>query len=79
MTNNEKLVICFMESLNINKEIIVDSLEYQGITQWDSMAHMMLVAEIETKFDIMLDTEEILAMSSVEEIKKILGSHDITF
>lgn len=77
--NNEKLITCFTDALNINKEIVIDSLKYQGIPQWDSIAHMALVAKIETNFEIMLDTEEILDMSSVGEIKKILTNHNINF
>ncbi len=79
MDNNEKLIFCFTDALKITKDLVIDSLKYQGIPQWDSIAHMALVAEIENKFDIMLDTEEILDMSSVIEIKRILGNHDINF
>ena len=79
MTNNEKLIFCFTNALKISGDIVIDSLKYQSIPQWDSIAHMALVAEIENGFDIMLDTEEILDMSSVSEIKKILGKHDINF
>ncbi len=79
MTNNEKLILCFTNALKISGDIVIDSLKYQSIPQWDSIAHMALVAEIENGFDIMLDTEEILDMSSVSEIKKILGKHDINF
>ena len=77
--NNEKLINCFTESLKINKNVVNDSLKYQSIPQWDSIAHMTLVAQIENTFEIMLDTEEILDMSSVSEIKKILSNHDIKF
>ena len=79
MDNNEKLILSFTNALKIGEHLIIDSLKYQSIPQWDSIAHMALVAEIENEFDIMLDTEEILDMSSVYEIKKILGNHDINF
>ena len=59
--------------------MVNDNLKYQSIPQWDSIAHMALVAQVENQFDIMLDTEEILDMSSVGEIKKILNTHDINF
>ena len=79
MTNNEKLIICFEDSLNINRDIVIDSLKYQSIPQWDSIAHMSLVAKIEDQFEIMLETEEILDMSSVLQIKKILKKYDLNF
>ncbi len=79
MTNNEKLKLCFKESLKIEENLFNDSLKYQSIPQWDSIAHMTLVAKIESEFEIMLDTEEILDMSSVFKIKEILGEHKIKF
>tara|TARA_A100001388_G_scaffold153297_1_gene113969 strand:+ start:113 stop:352 length:240 start_codon:yes stop_codon:yes gene_type:complete len=79
MKNYEKLINCFTESLKISEDLVNDNLKYQSIPQWDSIAHMALVAQVESQFDIMLDTEEILDMSSVSEIKKILTKHDIKF
>ena len=79
MNNDEKLISCFTNALKIQKDLVIDSLKYQSIPQWDSIAHMALVAEIENLFDVMLDTEEILDMSSVSEVKKILGNHEINF
>ena len=40
---------------------------------------MALVAELENAFALMLDTEEIIAMSSVAEIRRILGAHGVAF
>ena len=79
MNNVQKLIDCFTNALKIQKDLVIDSLKYQSIPQWDSIAHMALIAEIENQFDIMLDTEEILDMSSVSEVKKILGNHEIDF
>ena len=79
MKNYEKLINCFTEALKINEDLVNDNLKYQSIPQWDSIAHMALVAQVENQFEIMLDTEEILDMSSVYEIKKILIKHDIEF
>tara|TARA_B100002051_G_C16667823_1_gene602771 strand:- start:179 stop:418 length:240 start_codon:yes stop_codon:yes gene_type:complete len=79
MKNYEKLINCFTESLKISEDLVNDNLKYQSIPQWDSIAHMALVSQVESQFDIMLDTEEILDMSSVSEIKKILTKHDIKF
>jgi len=59
--------------------MVVDSLAYQSISEWDSVGHMALVAGLEEAFDIMLDTDDIIDMSSVAKAKEILGKHDITF
>lgn len=79
MTNQEKLVQSFVESLGIKPELIVDELKYQSIEEWDSVGHMALVAELETNFDIMLDTDDIIDMSSVAIAKTILQKYDVSF
>lgn len=79
MTNQEKLVQSFVESLGIKPELIVDDLKYQSIEEWDSVGHMALVAELETNFDIMLDTDDIIDMSSVAIAKTILQKYDVSF
>ncbi len=72
------LVKCFVEALGINEEIVVDDLEYNSIPQWDSIAHMILIAALEDEFDIMLDTDDIIDMSSVANAKSILAKYEVT-
>jgi acyl carrier protein len=79
MTNQEKLVEIFSGSLGVAAESITDDLKYNSIPEWDSIAHMTLVTEVETKFDIMLDTSDIIDMSSVRIAKEILGKYGVSF
>ncbi len=68
-----KLKSIFSESLGIDESIVTDSLRYAEIPQWDSVAHMALVAAIEEGFDIMIDTEDVIDMSSFEKAKQIVA------
>ncbi|BAL97466.1 acyl carrier protein [Rubrivivax gelatinosus] len=79
MINQEKLVQAFVIALGISESSVVDTLTYESIPQWDSVAHMALVTELEAAFDVMLDTEEILAMSSVAATREILIKHGAEF
>ena len=54
------LVACFVEALGVDEKLVVDDLEYNSIAQWDSVAHMTLIAALEERFDIMLDTDDII-------------------
>lgn len=63
----------FREVFELDDDIVVETLEYRGIEQWDSVAHMQLVAAIEDEYDIMLDTDDVVAMSSFKEAVRILG------
>lgn len=74
MTNYEKYVNVFVEAFSVSTEQ-VEKLEYQGISEWDSVGHMELVAAIEDTFDIMLDTDDIIDFSSFEKGKEILSNN----
>lgn len=76
MTNKEKYRKAFVEALEITDDQ-VDGLEYQAIPTWDSVGHMSLVAEIEDAFDIMLDTDDIIDLSSYEKGIEILKKYDV--
>ena len=77
MGNIERLTKCFVNGLRIPAEKVKDELHYNTIPQWDSVAHMTLVAAIEEEFDLMLDTDDIIAMSSVGKAKEILKKYGI--
>ena len=66
MENLEKYISAFAEGLEIEKNIVKEGLEYQSIPQWDSVGHMGLIAAIEDAFDIMMDTDDIIDLSSFE-------------
>lgn len=73
------LVQCFADALGVQPLIVVDELKYNSIPQWDSVAHMTLIAMLEEKFDLMLDTDDIIDMSSVAKAKEILSKHGVNF
>ena len=79
MDNTEKLRRVFAEALQINISKVVDSLEYNSVAEWDSVAHMALVASIGTNFDIMLDTDDVIDMSSFGKAKEILAKYEVKF
>ncbi|TRD15438.1 acyl carrier protein [Palleronia caenipelagi] len=79
MDNVEKLRKAFAEALQISEDVITDDLKYNSIKEWDSVAHMALVAELEDVFDIMLDTDDIIEMSSVMKAREILTKYNVEF
>ena len=75
MTNLEKYNDAFMTSFEITADQLA-GLQYQGIPTWDSVGHMTLVAALEDAFDIMLDTDDVIDLSSYEKGKEILAKDD---
>lgn len=78
MTNLEKLAKVFAETFGIS-EADTKGLQYQGIEAWDSVGHMTLVAAIEDEFNIQLDTDDIIDMSSFEKAQELLAKYDVQF
>jgi acyl carrier protein len=79
MTNTEKLVDAFTNALNIDASAVIDSLSYQGIPEWDSVSHMVLITELEDAFGISIDTNDVIDMSSLTKAKEILGKYNFQF
>ncbi|MBU2977946.1 acyl carrier protein [Alteromonas sp. C1M14] len=79
MDNQQKLTQTFVQALGISPEQVTDGLTYNTIKEWDSTAHMILIAELEDAFEVMLDTDDIIDMSSVSKAKDILAKYDVQF
>ncbi|MFI0447648.1 acyl carrier protein [Actinomadura sp. 6N118] len=75
MIDDERLRRVFRSALNLGEEIEVDVLEYRGIDKWDSLAHMALVAALEDEFDIMIDIDDVIDMSSFGKARELLEKH----
>lgn len=77
--NVQKLRTIFAESLGIPEDQVNDNLQYNSIEEWDSIAHMALIAAIDDGFDIMMDTEDVIDLSSFAKAKEILTKYGVEF
>lgn len=75
MNNLEKYNNAFIEAFEIDADQLT-GLSYQDIPAWDSVGHMGLIAALEDAFDIMMDTDDIIDLSSYEKGKEILAKDD---
>jgi acyl carrier protein len=76
MNTEEKVASAFREALNLGESDDITILAYREHRSWTSLGHMTLVAALEEKFDLMLDAEDILAMSSYSKAVEIMGKYD---
>ncbi|MEJ3652807.1 acyl carrier protein [Actinomycetes bacterium KLBMP 9759] len=79
MTDESTLRKAFVDALDIAADTDWESLSYRGIEEWDSVAHMRLVAELEDVFDIMIETEDVIDMNSYVAARKLLGKYGVDF
>ena len=79
MTPEQKLKDAFIQAIGLPAETDFSTVIYGATDNWDSVAHMQLIAEIENSFDIMLSTEQVIALSSFERAKQTVGAHGFDF
>ena len=79
MNNQEKLVSAFVEALGVDSSVVINDLKYQSIVEWDSISHMVLISQLEETFDVSIDTDDVIDLSSVAKAKEILGKLNIVF
>lgn len=76
--NTDKLQAAFTKSLELDPSVDVTALKYREIPEWDSIGHMALVASIEDAFDVMLTTDQVIALSSYQAAIDILKDQGVT-
>ena len=73
MSNEEKYLKVFTSVFNISEKAAREAT-YQDTDEWDSVGHMILINNLEDTFDIMMDTDDIVDLSSFVKGMEILAS-----
>lgn len=66
----EKIKIIVGQTLNLKD--IPDNASMENIENWDSLKHLMLIANLESAFNISIEPENIASMRSIYEIESVL-------
>jgi acyl carrier protein len=75
--NENTLRQIFAETLGLSVEQVTDDLAYNGVPEWDSIAHMALIGALDEACDTMIDTEDVIDMSSFKKAKEILRKYGV--
>lgn len=71
-STDEKLKDILAKVLLIDESKISDEMSRKNLKEWDSMAHLMLVSEIESAFEVTMEDDDIMEIQTVGDIKKTL-------
>lgn len=77
MSNLEIYKKIFSETLSVSEDKL-EKLSYNDIPEWDSIGHMTLMSNLEEKFNISIDTDDIVDFSSFSKGKEILKKYKIS-
>lgn len=73
-----KLNKLIADTLKIDESLVNDDASMQTLPQWDSLAHMNLVAALESQFSVRFEPEDLLSMVSVQEILNALARFGVS-
>lgn len=74
MSNLEKLNEAFMEVFDVDASSLDEHLNKDENSDWDSIHQLSLLSYLEDTFDIMLDGDDALGISSYVGCKEILST-----
>jgi acyl carrier protein len=75
---SETLKGIFVKELGLKPEDFSDELTYNSIPEWDSASHMSLILALEERFGLALESDDIVAMTSIPKILAVLESRGVS-
>lgn len=75
MTDDAILDSIFAEILELPVEEITDDLTPDSCATWDSLNHLRLITEIESRFGVEFSMAEVQAALSVSKFRQLLETH----
>jgi acyl carrier protein len=68
-----RLAEAFRRALDLGEDVDVTTLAYGAHPNWDSVGHMVLVAELEETYGVMLDTDDVIGLSDYAAAVELLA------
>ena len=70
----EKIIALMTEILQVSEGTITEDTTMADLEEWDSMAHVMLIGELETQLGISIPLDEAVEIDSVRELLEKAGA-----
>lgn len=77
MSNLEKYNGVFRDVFKVEDAVLNDAFDNKSVDGWDSVKQLALTTALEDTFDIMLDAEDILELTSYVKGKGVLGKYSV--
>ena len=69
----EKIIALIEEVLNVPAGTITETTLMEDVEEWDSLAHVMLIGELESRLGIRIPLEEAIELTGVAELLEKAG------
>ena len=79
MTNREKYNQAFVEVFGVEESVLNADFSKENVDAWDSVHQLNIIAILEEAFDIMLDPEDIMELSSYASWQSMMLNCNLTY
>lgn len=69
----EKIIALIEEILKVAPGTITEETQIEAVEQWDSLAHVMIIGELESKLGISIPLEEAIEITTMKELLEKAG------
>lgn len=70
----EKIIKLIEEALNVPAGTITEDTMIEDVEEWDSLAHVMIIGELEEKLGVSLPLEEATELTGMRELLEKCGA-----
>lgn len=64
----DKIIAMIEETLNLSKGSVREDARIEDIKGWDSLAHVLIIGNLESKFGISIPLDEAIEITTVKEL-----------
>lgn len=69
----EKIILLIEDILKVPSGTITEDTIIEDVEQWDSLAHVMIIGELEEQLKITIPLDEAIEISSMKELLEKAG------
>lgn len=77
MTNIEKYNTAFIEVFGVTGDVLNEDFSKENVGEWDSIHQLNIISILEESFDVMLEPEEIMELTSYGKGIEILNKYGV--
>ena len=69
---NDELISVIADVLCVADETLTDESARDSIAEWDSLAHLQIIAEVEARFSARIPFEDVASIRCIGDLRKYL-------
>ena len=69
-----EIAVAFRTAMRLDDDFAIeDRMGFDDIPGWDSVGHMNLISQLESRFGVVLEMDELVALDTVGAVRKLIA------